>query len=176
MDNNSIISTTNFSNIGKQKNKINKSPIQSSEQNNRTGLGKNTFLKLLITELRHQDPTQPMKDREFISQMAQFSALEQMTNLNSAIQNLSKSAKIGEAYPLLGKNIEAFNPVTGKKVTGIVSKIFYKDSNIQLLVGREQVTLSDIHAIYPAEMDNSREKSTKSDTGINKNQLGAYGQ
>ncbi|AXF57842.1 flagellar hook assembly protein FlgD [Salicibibacter kimchii] len=49
-------------------------------------LGKDDFLKILIAQLQNQDPLDPMDDREFIAQMAQFSTLEQMTNMNEAIQ------------------------------------------------------------------------------------------
>ena len=48
------------------------------------GLGKDEFMKILITQLTHQDPTEPMKDTEFIAQMAQFSTLEQITNMTSS--------------------------------------------------------------------------------------------
>ena len=49
-------------------------------------LDKNAFLKLLITELRYQDVMNPMNDREFLSQMAQMSSLEQMQNLNKTVE------------------------------------------------------------------------------------------
>jgi flagellar basal-body rod modification protein FlgD len=52
-------------------------------------LGKDAFLKLLIAELSNQDPLNPMSDREFIAQMAQFSTLEQMTNMTKALEGLS---------------------------------------------------------------------------------------
>jgi len=114
-------------------------------------MGKDSFLKLLVTELRHQDPTQPMADKEFIAQMAQFSALEQMTNINSSIKTLNRSARSGEAYSLLGKKVEALDAVTGKPVTGIVSKIYYREDEIRLLVGKNEVILSDVHAVLPPD-------------------------
>lgn len=58
---------------------------QTEESNNNGMLGKDAFLKLLITQLRNQDPLNPMEDKEFIAQMAQFSTLEQMQELNKNI-------------------------------------------------------------------------------------------
>ena len=52
-------------------------------------LGQDAFLRLLIAQLANQDPLNPMDDREFISQMAQFSALEQMTQLNRSMENMA---------------------------------------------------------------------------------------
>lgn len=51
-------------------------------------LGKDDFLKLLITQLSSQDPTNPVKDQDFIAQMAQFSSLEQMNNISNGIQKM----------------------------------------------------------------------------------------
>ena len=60
-------------------------------------LDKDAFLKLLITELANQDPLNPMDDREFIAQMAQFSALEQMTNMTKALESLSSMEQYSAA-------------------------------------------------------------------------------
>ena len=52
-------------------------------------LDKDAFLRLLLAELANQDPLNPMDDREFIAQMAQFSTLEQMTNMTKALEGMS---------------------------------------------------------------------------------------
>lgn len=62
---------------------------------------KDMFMKLLVTQLKYQDPTKPMEDREFIAQMAQFSSLEQMSNMNKEMGNLLKSSRSNEAFSLL---------------------------------------------------------------------------
>lgn len=65
--------------------------MKISETGDNSKLGKDAFLKILVTQLQHQDPTSPMDDKEFISQMAQFSSLEQMQNMTSAMQDVLAS-------------------------------------------------------------------------------------
>jgi flagellar basal-body rod modification protein FlgD len=67
------------------KEKDNKSDTSKKED---TPIDKDAFLKLLVTQLKYQDPLQPMEDTEFIAQLAQFSSLEQIQNLNASIKTL----------------------------------------------------------------------------------------
>src|SRR5699024_496451 len=71
-------------------------------------LGKDDFLKILIAQLQNQDTSNPMDDREFIEQMAQFSSIEQMKNMNTAIQqivNLQSSQSLVQHSELIGKKV-----------------------------------------------------------------------
>jgi len=69
-------------------------------------LGKDDFLKILITQLSNQDPTSPMENTEFIAQMAQFSSLEQMTNMSQSFEKLTTMINSSEAQTALGKTVE----------------------------------------------------------------------
>jgi flagellar basal-body rod modification protein FlgD len=55
-----------------------------------TTLGQDAFLKLLITQLQHQDPTQPKDDTEFIAQLATFSSLEKLTEIAASVRQLAE--------------------------------------------------------------------------------------
>lgn len=55
---------------------------------NTDGLGRDAFLRLLVTQLQHQDPTKPQADGEFLAQLAQFSALEKLSEIADSIQRL----------------------------------------------------------------------------------------
>lgn len=74
-----------------------------------SGLGKDAFLKLLMTQMQYQDPMSPMDNKDFIAQMAQFSSLEQMKNMNTSLNNFIKtetsSAKLN-ALTLIGKDVK----------------------------------------------------------------------
>jgi flagellar basal-body rod modification protein FlgD len=78
------------------------SPTRQAQQN----LGRDDFLKILITQLSYQDPTNPMQDKEFIAQMAQFSTLEQMTGMAKDFNKLTSIISGNEASSMLGKNVE----------------------------------------------------------------------
>jgi len=69
-------------------------------------LGRDDFLKILITQLSYQDPTSPMEDKQFIAQLAQFSTLEQMTAMASDFSKLTSMLMGNEASSALGKTVE----------------------------------------------------------------------
>lgn len=75
---------------------------------NHGALGKDDFLKILIAQLQNQDPLNPMEDREFVAQMAQFSTLEQMMSMNKAIQSMvhaQMSGSLVQHSELIGKKV-----------------------------------------------------------------------
>lgn len=72
-------------------------------------LGKDDFLKILMVQLQNQDPLKPMEDKEFISQMANFSSLEQMTNMATMMEkflNNSSYDSLIKYSDLIGKQVE----------------------------------------------------------------------
>lgn len=96
-------------------------------------LGKDDFMKILITQLTHQDPTEPMKDTEFIAQMAQFSTLEQITNMTQDFSKLAGILSSSQALGLLGKSVEL---VDGENVvTGIVEEVSGREAPMVLVNG-----------------------------------------
>lgn len=111
-------------------------------------LGKDSFLKLLVTQLQHQDPTKPMEDKEFIAQMAQFSSLEQMNNMNTELKNINHFSKASEAYSLIGKYVNAYNKETGKLISGSVEHVIRQDNDVILSVAGEEIKMDHISAVY----------------------------
>ena len=69
-------------------------------------LGRDEFLRLLLAQLANQDPTAPLEDKEFIAQMAQFSSLEQMSNMASDFARLARLLQGTEATSALGRGVE----------------------------------------------------------------------
>ena len=64
---------------------------QAATPQRETQLGRDAFLQLLVTQLRHQDPMQPQADGEFIAQLAQFSSLEQLTQMSKTLEAISSA-------------------------------------------------------------------------------------
>jgi flagellar basal-body rod modification protein FlgD len=101
----SVLSVAEKADYETQVNKFNRE-LNDGKPPKSNSLGKDDFLKLLLTQLQHQDPTAPLEDKEFIAQMAQFSSLEQMTSMASDFAKLTAMLAGSEAGSSLGKNVE----------------------------------------------------------------------
>lgn len=108
-------------------------------------LGKDDFLKLLITQLTNQDPTSPMEDTQFISQMAQFSSLEQMTNMNESFNKMAGIISSSQAASTLGKTVEL--DIGDSTVQGVVEATSF-GNNPQVMVNGMYYDMAKIKAIY----------------------------
>jgi flagellar basal-body rod modification protein FlgD len=98
----------------------------STEQKTSAGLGKDDFLKLLITQMQYQDPTKPMDNTEFVAQLAQFSSLEQMNNLNTSMTGVQASG-------MIGNSIDWKSDDGSKTFAGVVSGVSMSNGTASLI-------------------------------------------
>ncbi len=119
-------------------------------------LDKDAFLKLLLTELKYQDPTNPVEDKEFMSQMASFSSLEQMQNLNSSFTKLSDNITsnllpglmLQQASSMIGREVGYPDPDdTSSTLTGIIESVLLKDGVSYYVIDGEEIAASTISKI-----------------------------
>jgi flagellar basal-body rod modification protein FlgD len=108
-------------------------------------LNKDDFLKILLTQLSHQDPTAPMQDKEFIAQMAQFSSLEQMTNMAADFSRMARMLRNTEASGALGKSVEIQNE--DETIQGVVKAITREDTP-QIMVNGKYYNWENVTSIY----------------------------
>jgi len=85
-------------------------------------LDKDAFLRLLVEQLRHQDPTSPADSSQWTAQMAQFSTVEQLTNLAKTSADSARSAQVNEAVALLGRSVSYVN-ADKVTVSGVVQAV-----------------------------------------------------
>ena len=99
-------------------------------------------MQLLVAQLRNQDPLQPMEDKEFMAQMAQFSTLDQITQLNKTMQSMALGGPLGQVSSLLGKEVDA----QGEKglIHGIVTGVSIQGGDAVAEIGNNMVPLASI--------------------------------
>jgi flagellar basal-body rod modification protein FlgD len=129
--------------------------VASSTSSQTNVLGKDEFFKMLIAQLKNQDPLNPQDGSAFASQLAQFSSLEQLTNLNAALtsQNLNYTSMLNaQSVNLIGKEItanqvDATDASLTTTITGQVSAVQFKDKAIYLTVNGKEIAFSDVTAV-----------------------------
>ncbi|MFK2825000.1 flagellar hook assembly protein FlgD [Bacillus sp. B190/17] len=123
--------------------------LENYQKQPRTGnsaLGKDEFLKILMTQLQNQDPLSPMEDKDFIAQMATFSSLEQMTNMASSFDQF---LQMQQATQMISYNSFVGKEVTWHKIvensdpnaepvvqtgTGTITSVQFKGNGVQFVM------------------------------------------
>lgn len=133
-------------------------------------MGKDQFLKIMITQLQNQDPTQPLQDKEFIAQMAQFTSVEQLMNISTQLSGLNQS--LGSVSGLIGSKVSWVvdaDPSTGNKSqikSGIVSSIIIRDGVQYASVGDLAIPVTKIIEIGSPKEDNVTPPSNPSSESV----------
>ena len=97
-------------------------------------LDKDDFLKLFVAQMTHQDPSKPMDDQAFMGQMAQFSTLEQISNMAAANAQVAASLGQSQAISLIGRTVTYVDDA-GVEHSGVVEKVSTVGGNSVLTVG-----------------------------------------
>lgn len=126
------------------------SALTSTNVNSNSALSQDDFLKLFLTELTYQDPLEPLSNRDFLAQMAQFAGIEQTKQTTESVNNLVYLNSSSQSVSLLGKKVELVNGA--ELVNGIVSAITFSNDGLTMDVEKADgtlrgVTLSQIRLI-----------------------------
>ena len=148
-------------------------PTTSTDKNNE--LGKDAFLLLLVTQMQNQDPLDPQDNGEYLAQLAQFSALEQMTNvaeslsdLQEVVNNIDTSVLVGQLSGMIGKNVAWThdeqsadadgNPVvTSQNYTGVITGVTITDGSPTI---KAMTSDGQVHNVAISEITNLTAAST----------------
>jgi len=120
-----------------------KDNISDTSKKEDSPINKDAFLKLLVTQLKYQDPLQPMEDTEFIAQLAQFSSLEQIQNLNTSMQALGTE--------ILGSmdSLKLGLSVINENIISIADEILDKLNNLDSILSDEmKLNVEQIMEMY----------------------------
>ncbi|RAZ91916.1 flagellar hook assembly protein FlgD [Mesorhizobium hawassense] len=120
---------------------------QASQQTSKTAVDYQSFLKLLIAEMKNQDPTKPMDSTQYVAQLATFSQVEQSVQTNTKLDQIMSSSALSQADAIIGRNITSADG----KTSGTVASVTLSSSGlIAVLQDGTQVPVGEGVSIKPA--------------------------
>ena len=128
--------------------------IPTSQRLDGTKLNQQDFLKVMVEQMRNQNPLDPQDNNQFFSQMVQFESLDSMTAMSRAIEKLVEVAGLANGSALIGRNVTALvdggaDPATGlprgqQAVSGVVSRVTFENGSPIVHVGNMSVPASKV--------------------------------
>ncbi len=118
-----------------------------------TGLGQNAediginYMTLLVTQLRNQNPLEPMDNAEMTSQLAQISQLDRLENISSTFQKALLAVQMSEATGMIGKQVTFMSKDQGALTSGAVEGVEVSDGQVLLKVGSHLVDLGEVMSV-----------------------------
>jgi len=123
----------------------------TAQVNDNASLGKDDFLKLLVAQMQNQDPMNPTDSTASIAQMAQFSSLEQMTNiatsmdaLNKSMTNFSQQSSLTQGAALIGKSVSGVDTDGVNTIEGTVESVKWLDGDPKLQIRKADGSLANL--------------------------------
>lgn len=101
------------------------------------GMDKDAFLKILVEQLRHQDPTQPGDSQQYVQQMTQYSILEQLTNISETTQVAHADSVGNTAIGLVGRTVTYIDD-NGDEQSGVVTNVKFDGTGPKLTIGEAE--------------------------------------
>ena len=115
-------------------------PTGTSETKSKTAVDYESFLKLLVAEMKNQDPTKPMESTDFVAQLATFSQVEQSVQSNSKLDQILQSTALSQAGSLIGREITSADG----KTSGVIAEVKIKSGGVvAVLEGGKEITVGD---------------------------------
>jgi flagellar basal-body rod modification protein FlgD len=108
-----------------------------------TSLDSNQFMQILMAQLTHQNPLEPMDSNQMMSQFSQLNSLQELKDIHTAMDNVSVTNQTTYLTSLIGKKVKVNRP-DGKVLEGVVDGVLSDKDNPQILIGTERVDLTDV--------------------------------
>ncbi len=122
------------------------------------GMGGDEFMMILLAQLRHQNPLEPMKDNDWMAQVTQLNSLQELKKIETAIQDMVQSNQLTNAAVLVGKTVQVRNE-DGEIVKGKVTGVSLVNGRVMLLMDDKQVPFSSLVGVVEAEEEKDDETS-----------------
>ncbi len=126
-----------------------------------SNLGSDEFLKLLVTELSNQDPTNPTDTSQLLSQLSQIRDIQSTDKLTETLESVVLGQSIATGASLIGRTIEGLD-AEADSVNGVVDSVSVVDGVVTLHVGDQTVSLTNVAEILAADEESAAESEDMS--------------
>jgi flagellar basal-body rod modification protein FlgD len=137
-------------------------------------LGQDAFMKLLVQQMRNQDPLSPTDNQAFIAQLAQFSSLEEMQKVNDNLlglavlqQSNALMSQLTQSSALIGRNVRYVDPETNESATGTVSTVKIEDGLAVLNIDGNDIPLGNVTEVLGSTPSDEADDTDDDSGGAN---------